>query len=43
MKEAIDKTRQYLKKSKDPLFWSLYIIRELCDRDYNLAIQWIII
>ena len=39
MKEVIDKTRKYLKKSKDSLFWSLYFVKELCDCDYNLAIQ----
>lgn len=41
MKEVIDKTKQYLKTSKDPLFWSLYIIRELCNYNFNLAIKWV--
>ena len=40
MREAINKTRQYLKTSENPLFWSLYIVRELCENDHNLAIKW---
>lgn len=40
MKEAIDRTRKYLKTSENPLFWSIYIVRELCNNHHILAIKW---